>query len=120
MSNIQTEQANQPQQVLPNIYQGNVGSWVFAFGVGAFLVFLACAALIPFEHKDYPRLSIILGAFWVVLVPAFFLVEHLYIFKKRGNPDQYEQFKQVQDLAAKVWAGAIIVLAAFYAEQFPH
>jgi hypothetical protein len=43
-----------------------------------------------------------------------FFHEHLFLFRRYGNPDQYEQFKRVQELAAKVWAVAIIEFAACY------
>jgi hypothetical protein len=105
---------------LPDIYENKFGVRVFAFGALMFILFVACAAFILFGHKDYPRWSIILGATWVVGVPIFFLVEHVFLFKRYGDLSQYEQFKRVQDLSAKIWATAILVLAACYAEQFPH
>jgi hypothetical protein len=36
-----------------------------------------------------------------------------------GIPNQYEQFTRVQELAAKIRAAAIVVLAACYLQQFP-
>jgi hypothetical protein len=105
--------------VLPNIYQKQWGWLVFLIGVAMFIVFLESASFIHVNHKEHPMTSIIVGAFYVVGVPVIFLLEHLFVFKYKGNSDQYDQFKRVQDLAAKVWAGAIIVLAAIYADQFP-
>jgi hypothetical protein len=52
-------------------------------------------------------------------VPVYFFIEHLFIFRKYGDQNQYEQFTRVQDLAAKIWAAAILVLAACYLNQFP-
>ena len=58
-------------------------------------------------------------AAWVLGVPIYFFLEHLFIFRSFGNSDQYDQFKRVQDLAAKIWAAVIVVLAACYLKQFP-
>ena len=107
---------------MPDIYQGDnakIGNYLLAFGVVMFLAFVGCAAFLLLGHKSYPTLSLVLGAAWVVLVPVYFFFEHIIFFRKYGTQDQYEQFKRVQDLAAKIWAAAILVLAAFYADTFP-
>ena len=103
-----------------NIYtNAKVGNGLLAFGVFIFLFFLVSAAAILFWHKECPKASLILGAIWVVGVPIYFFFEHIYFFRKYGDPNEYEQFKRLQDLATKIWAAAIIVLAAFFAETFP-
>lgn len=56
-----------------------------------------------------------LTAGWTVGVPAWFYFEHVYLFPKFGNHDQYDRFKRGQDLASKVWVGCIVVLAAVLA-----
>jgi hypothetical protein len=105
---------------LPDIYtEPKVGSRVFRFGMFMFLLFIACATFMFLYQKDYPNLSVILSAVWIVLVSVYFYMEHIFIFRPYGNPEQYDQFKRVQDLAAKIWAAAVLVLAAFYAHKFP-
>jgi hypothetical protein len=44
----------------------------------------------------------------VVGLPIYFLIEHVFIFRKYGDPTQYDQFKRVQDLATKIWVAAKI------------
>jgi hypothetical protein len=107
-----------PPQRATDIYLAGVGCWILSFGVVMFLAFICCAILMWFVDKD-PTWPLWLGAAWVVLVPVYFFFEHLFFFRWWGYPDRVEEFKRVQDLAAKVWAAAIIVLAAFY-HQFPH
>jgi hypothetical protein len=104
---------------LTSIYRKPWGNRIFAFGVFVFLLFIAFAAFMLFCQKDYPNLSILLGAGWVVFVPVYFLMEHLFFFRNFGRRSQYDQFKRVQDLAAKIWAAAVVVLAAIYAHKFP-
>lgn len=100
--------------VLPGVYlTPGVGDGLFKFGVAIFFAFLACAVLILVAGKEHPTLSLLLGGVWVISVPIFFFVEHVYFFRKHGDPDQYEQFKRLQDLAAKIWAAAIVILVAF-------
>lgn len=63
-----------------------------------------------------PRLSklrIAIRALWVFGVAVFFFFERVVLLRKYGNQSQYEQFKRAQELASKVWAGRIVVLAAF-------
>jgi hypothetical protein len=104
---------------LPNIYRRKkIGNRVLGFGLLVFFLFIACAAFMFFYQKEYPNLSLLLSAVWVVLVPVYFFIEHVFIFRRYGNPGQYDQFKRVQDLAAKIWAAAIVVLGAFYAHKF--
>ncbi len=101
---------------LPNVYKGGVGNWLFFFGSVMFLVFLGSAYMIAVHHESYPIASIAVGAVWIVGVPVFFFIEHVVLFRKYGNPRQYEQFMRLQDLAGKIWAGAIVVLAAFFTQ----
>ena len=104
---------------LPNIYRGNAGNVIFGFGVVMFLVFIGSAYMIAEHRTSHPVASIALGAVWVVGVPIFFFLEHTVLFRRYGEPSQYDQFKRLQELAGKVWAGAIVVLAAFFAQTFP-
>jgi len=116
---------NKPMQgvqspALPNVYRGQVGNVIFAFGIVMFLVFIASAYMLATLRATYPIASVALGAVWVVGVPIFFFLEHVYLFRKYGNTDEYDQFKRLQELAGKIWAGAIVVLAAFFTgETFP-
>ena len=77
------------------------------FGVTA--IFLYCG------HEKYSGLSLLAGAAWTIAVPIYFFYEHEYIFFYNGDPSQYDQFKRVQDLAAKIWVGALTVLGAIVA-----
>ena len=109
-----------PEQVqLGNIYKGRVGNFLLGFGLLAFVLFIFSAAYLWSHQKDHPTRSIVIGAIWVLGVPVYFFLEHLFIFRCFGNPDQYDQFKRLQDLAAKIWAAVIVVLAACYLKQFP-
>ena len=115
-----TDSADQKSKpALPNIYKGGVGNVLFCFGVVMFIVVLGSAYMIAEHRTSYPVASIALGALWVVGVPIFFFVEHVVLFRQYGDPSQYDQFKRLQELAGKVWAGAIVVLAAFFAQTFP-
>lgn len=81
-----------------------------------FFVFLGSAYMITEHRTSYPLASISLAAVWIVGVPVFFFIEHVVLFREYGEPSQYEQFKRLQDLAGKIWAGAIVVLAAFFTQ----
>lgn len=112
-------ETNKPD--VKNIYlDEKVGNRILWFGIVIFALFVACAAFILFGYEQYRKLSIVLGAAWVVGVPIYFFFEHVFLFRKFGDLTQYDQFKRVQDLAAKIWAAAILVMAAFYAETFPN
>ncbi len=99
---------------LPNVFRGNVGNVIFSVGVLMFAAFIGSAYLLAAHRATYPVASVVLSAIWVVGVPLYFFFEHVYLFRKYGEPSQYEQFKHLQELAGKVWAGAIVVLAAFF------
>lgn len=104
---------------LPDVYKNGVGNVIFLFGVLMFGVFLASAYMIAEHRTTHAVAAITLGAVWVVGLPLFFFVEHVVLFRKYGDASQYDQFKRLQELAGKVWAGAIVVLAAFFAQTFP-
>jgi hypothetical protein len=106
---------------LPNIYKSKaMGNCLMLFGVAAFVFFIFCAKYIYQHREDDDRsCSFILGALWVVGSPAWFFVEHFFFFKRYGDPEQYDQFTRAQELASKVWAGGILVLAAAWGPTFP-
>lgn len=104
---------------LPNIYKGNVGFVVLGFGVLMLLVFVVSAYMVATYRNSHPVASIVVGSCWVVGVPLFFLFEHVVLFRRYGEPSQYDQFKRLQELCGKVWAGAVVVLAALFAQTFP-
>ena len=104
----------------PPVYSpASVGNRLFAFGVFVLALFVGCAWFLLTAGKEHRSLSLVLGACWVIGVPIFFFIEHTYFFRKWGDPAQYDQFKRLQDQAAKVWAAAIVVLAAFFTQNFP-
>lgn len=100
---------------LPGIYREPwVGNVILAFGCVAFLFFIASIFTISLCREADKAIAITLAAVWIVGVPTYFFFEHIVLFRKYGDPAQYEQFKRVQELAAKIWAGAIVVLAAYF------
>ena len=104
------------QPGLRSIYSDSEnGWWLWVIGLLFFALFLDCAGFLYFHHQDFPFLSLGLAAAWTVLVPTYFFIEHEVLFFYRGDHAQYEQFKRVQDLAAKIWAGAVAVLGAILA-----
>jgi len=108
-----------PQKQKPIYKSAVVGNGLFAFGVAIFIAFVFCAWFLLTSGKENKQLSLVLGAAWVVGVPVFFFIEHVYFFRKFGDPGEFDQFKRLQDQAAKVWAAAVVVLAAFYVQAFP-
>jgi len=104
----------------PSVYSpDSVGNRLFAFGVFVLVLFVGCAWFLLTADKEHKTFSLVLGACWVIGVPIFFFIEHTYFFRKWGDTAQYDQFKRLQDQAAKVWAAAIVVLAAFFTQNFP-
>lgn len=104
---------------LSDVYKNGVGNVIFAFGVVMFAVFVLSAYIIAEHRTTHPLAAITLSAIWVVGVPLFFFFEHVVLFRKYGDLSEYDQFKRLQELGGKVWAGAIIVLAAFFAQTCP-
>jgi hypothetical protein len=91
-----------------------IGWALILWGLVVLAFFGYSANFLYFHHEEYPIRSFILNAAWIVGVPLYFFSEH-FLFYYFGNPLQYDQFKRVQDLAAKIWVGAIAVLAAILA-----
>lgn len=115
-----TDKSNtETKAALPDIYRGGVGNTILCFGVVMLLVFVVSAYFIAEYRATQPVAAISLGAVWVVGVPVFFFLEHVVLFRRYGDPSQYDQFKRLQELGGKVWAGAIVVLAAFFAQTCP-
>jgi hypothetical protein len=102
---------------IPPIYPGTskLGAWLMFWGIFALVLFVATATFLYCGHEKYPGLSLLAGAVWTIAVPIYFFIEHEYIFFYYGDPSQYDQFKRVQELAAKIWVGAITVLGAIVA-----
>ncbi len=97
---------------VPNIYRNKVVSnCIMLFGIAA-LAFLIYSAHYIYKNKDSHHAgSFILASVWTVGSPAWFFIEHFILFKHFGDPAQYDQFKRGQDLASKIWAGGIGILA---------
>jgi hypothetical protein len=112
----------QPVQAgLKSVYvDSNRGRLPMRFGKIALVSFVVCAGLLYYGYKDYPTLSLVVAAVWTVAVPLYFFWEHEFWFFKYGNPAEFEQFKRVQDLAAKIWVGALAVFGAIVYHQIPH
>jgi hypothetical protein len=106
---------------IPSIYTKKwVQGLVVAFGIAAFL-FLGWRAFFIWQHqKDHNKTcSFILGAIWVIGIPLWFVFEHSFLFGSYGDITQFDQCKRVQDLASKVWAAGVVILAAAASGAFP-
>lgn len=93
----------------------SLGNFLRFSGLFALVLFAATAVFLYCGHEKYPGWSLLASATWTIAVPIYFFLEHEFIFFEYGNQFQYGQFKWVQDLAAKIWAGAIAVLGAIVA-----
>ena len=61
-----------------------------------------------------------IGALWVLGPPLWFFFEHFYYFPQHKSPQSDSaQLKTAQDLAAKVWASFVVVLAALFTGAYP-
>ena len=70
-----------------NIYLNkSAGNGVLVFGVFIFALFIASAYFILIAHQQQRTLSIVLGAAWVVGVPIYFFIEHVFNFRKVRSP----------------------------------
>ena len=107
---------------LSPIYPENspYGKRLIIFGLLALGFFIVTAVALYWGHERYPVWSFAAGAAWTIAVPIYFFYEHEFIFFRYGNTSQYDQFKRVQDLAAKIWAGGIAVLGAIVAFKLSH
>jgi hypothetical protein len=106
---------------IPNIYSNKcVGNAIMLFGIAMFTVFLLCVWYV-YGHRgeEYNLHALLIGGLWVVGPPVWFLIEHFFLFRYFGDSSQYDQFNRVQELASKIWAGAVIVLTAIYTDSFP-
>jgi hypothetical protein len=101
-------------QLLPNI-----------LALAAVIGFPLCVWLIIGLKTDpqttwYKPMCQTIGAIWAVGPPTWFIYEYSYHFPKHGNPDAgFTQLKTSQDLASKVWAAFVVVLAALFTGVYP-
>ncbi|WP_143694815.1 hypothetical protein [Variovorax sp. JS1663] len=92
-----------------------IGNRVFMVGVFFFVFFLGCAGFMLEAGREYKTHALVVSSLWVIGVPIFFFCEHAFIYRKWGDPAEFDQFKRLQDTAAKIWAAAVLVLAALLA-----
>jgi len=70
--------------------------------------------------ERYKVLCQAIGAIWVLAPPLWFNYEYVHYFPKHGNPKAgFTPLKASQDIAAKVWASFLVVLAALFTGVFP-
>jgi hypothetical protein len=101
---------------LNSVYRDPNKGWWRLFWGAVLLVLWAIAAYFLYQyHTDYPDLSFGAAAVWTIGVPIYFFWEDQFYFAEHGNPAEYERFKRIQDLAAKIWAAAVAVLGAIIA-----
>jgi hypothetical protein len=104
---------------LKSVYSYSPIGWLLmVIGAGFLYLFYRAAEFLYYHHHDRPFLSLALAAAWTVGVPVYFYLEHEFAFFYGGDPTQYEQFKRVQDLAAKIWAGALAVFGAILTDKW--
>ncbi len=106
---------------MPHLYNGYT---VKVLGLLAIIGFAASVWFILSGRDNptptYKLLCQIIGALWVLGPPLWFFYEHFYYFPKHGNSDaDFAQLKSSQDIAAKVWAAFLVVLAALFTGTFP-
>jgi hypothetical protein len=85
------------------------------------MIFLAVSTwhiYLPHEKSDR-ACSFILCAIWVVGSPLWFLFEYSVLFNRFGDQNQSDRFKRLQELASKLWAGGVVILAAAATDAFP-
>ena len=107
---------------MPNIYLNKCfGNAIMLFGVVVLFVGFPLSVWYVYGHRgdEYQLCTLLIGAFWVISPPVWFFFEHFFLFRCYGDPRQYDQFKREQELASKIWAGVVIVLAALYTSSFP-
>jgi hypothetical protein len=51
---------------------------------------------------------------WVLLPPAWFFFEYIFLYRHFGKAACFESFKYAQDLVGKGWAGMVAVLGVLY------
>lgn len=86
------------------------------------IVFLATSWFVVAAWKSHDPMPVyICTAVWAVTPPVWFWFEYFYLYRRYGNPDTLELFKYGQQVAAAIWAGIAISLAAFVSsEHFKH
>jgi hypothetical protein len=68
----------------------------------------------------YASVSKLLGAVWVLGPPVWFWLEHNYYFPNNASPGaKLEDLKAEQEIAAKIWAAFVVILAALFTGSFP-
>lgn len=82
----------------------------------ALLLVTPVFAVIAWHQKDPTRLYI-LGAVWAVAPPVWFWYEFFFLYRVRGDPAGFEQFKHGQQVAVAIWAGVAIATFAFASSE---
>ena len=96
--------------VMPSCYSALPCSLSFSFAFGTFTAIVV---------RSITYTPCLIGGLWVVGPPVWFLIERFFLFRYFGDSSQYDQFNRVQELASKIWAGAVIMLTAIYTDSFP-
>jgi len=78
--------------------------------LGLALLIASAWWLVTHQCDPANRFSILIGCFWIVAPPLFFLFEYFYIYPRWGRPDRLEYFKIGQELASKCWAASLVIL----------
>jgi hypothetical protein len=87
-------------------------TWVSA---GLAIASLILGAKSPDSHWVFPSI-----AFWTLAPPVWFFFEYRVLFDNWDDPVALAEFKYMQDLATKVWAGLVATLIALHVGAHPH
>jgi hypothetical protein len=104
--------SNGPSAPHPPLYFQRPKQVVIAGGICALMVpVTVIAAGCAWVSKSLGVICIA-GAAWAILPPVWFWYEYFYLFRVRGNPAAFEQFRYGQQLAIAIWAGVGLALFA--------
>lgn len=104
----------------PRLYPGSArhAPTLALLGIGAFLVSTALVGNLGGMMSDaafHRSLSRVLIVLWGLVPPAWFLLEHFYVFPKFGDgAATFEQLRGRQSVLTKAWVAAVATLGLLY------
>jgi hypothetical protein len=51
-------------------------------------------------------------SFWILVPPAWFFIEYIFLYRHFGKAACFESFKYAQEIVAKGWIGMVVVMSA--------
>ncbi|MCB2182167.1 MAG: hypothetical protein KQH63_09095 [Desulfobulbaceae bacterium] len=104
------------------LYTDSAGKVVTVVGVLTVIGFVLSVTYIVLgtSWAYYSSISKILGAVWVLGPPVWFWFEHNYFFPRNAHAEAtFSDLKSEQDVAGKIWAAFVVILAALFTGSFP-